>query len=570
VGYVLAVDLGTTYTAAAIAEDGHAEIVQLGTQSVGIPSVVVLRGDGMILTGEVAERRALAEPQRTAREFKRRLGDPTPLLLGTTPFGVEALLGRLLHAVIEYVTEVRGEPPGTIVVTHPASYGPYKLDLMRQAIAIAGAADALLLPEPEAAAIYYSSQQRLEPGSLIAVYDFGGGTFDVALLQKSSDGFELLGEPEGLERLGGIDFDEAIFQQVLRLAGGLPRNTDEESENTLRMSLARLREDARVAKEHLSEDSEALIVVSLPDRHQEIRLTREEFEETVQPRLEETVRALERCVHSAGKTIEQLDQILLVGGTSRIPLVSAYIHETTGRPTAIDAHPKHAIALGAAIYGSIQPAAGSAVDPSVSVVLSQSEQVPLSPPARGNGVGGARGRTHGRSGRYLGLLAVAAAVVLIVTIAFVAASPGGDSSEAALAVDSIHNTPTALSTATSTVVPSSPTGAGALLPSVTPPPGSASMLFSGAEASVRNAPQCQLVLRALPSDSAGDGNRDIRRLCDGDRVIVVTNTPPGSTVVLTEGYVWWRVLVPTSGDVGWIKEITIDGTGKRFLTVSGQ
>ena len=357
--YVLGVDLGTTFSAAAIDVNGRSEIFQLGSRSAVIPSVVLLRADGATLTGESAERRAVTEPARTAREFKRRLGDPTPMILGGTPYGAESVLSVLLKAIIDQVREQRGEDPSLVCITHPASYGPYKLDLLQQAVRQAGVSEAMYLTEPEAAALHYASQERLEAGAVVAVYDFGGGTFDAAVLRKTADGFELLGQPEGMERLGGIDFDEAIFQHVVRSLGGRVEELDPHSSVT-QAGVARLREECQSAKEAVSSDTEAVIPVLLPNVQTEIRITRSEFEDIIGPRIRETVAVLERSVRSAGLKMEDVDRILLVGGTSRIPLVSATVRDISGRPVAVDTHPKHAIALGAALEARRKLEAGSA------------------------------------------------------------------------------------------------------------------------------------------------------------------------------------------------------------------
>src|SRR5690606_22286402 len=117
----------------------------------------------------------------------------------------------LLRGVYDLAVEQMGRPPASLVVTHPANWGPYKLDLLAQAVRMAEVGDATFVNEPIAAALHYAGRERIEPGEVVAVYDFGGGTFDAALLQRTASGFEPLGEPEGLERLGGIDFDEAVF-----------------------------------------------------------------------------------------------------------------------------------------------------------------------------------------------------------------------------------------------------------------------------------------------------------------------------------------------------------------------
>lgn len=348
--YALGVDLGTTYSAAAVAEADRVEVFGLGTVAPAIPSVVVLREDGEVLVGEAAERRAVSEPTRTAREFKRRLGDPAPLVLGGTPYGAESLMAHLLKAIVGAVRERQGARPDRIVVTHPANYGPYKKELLVEMARLADVGQVDFLTEPEAAAINYAEQDRLEPGEIVAVYDFGGGTFDAAVLRKTADGFEILGQPEGMERLGGIDFDQAIFAHVDDALGGQVGETDA-SDPMARAALARLRTEVRLAKESLSTDTDVTIPVMLPHLQTEVRLTRAEFEAMIRPRLTETIAALERAVRSAGIGIEAVARILLVGGSSRIPLVAEMVGQATGRRVAVDAHPKFAIALGAARYG---------------------------------------------------------------------------------------------------------------------------------------------------------------------------------------------------------------------------
>jgi molecular chaperone DnaK len=345
--YSLGIDLGTTYSAAATARGDRLEIFQLGERAATIPSIVLLRADGEVLTGEAAERRALAEPTRTGREFKRRLGDPTPIILGGTPYGAEALLAHLLRSIVAMVTKQEGEPPAAIALCHPASYGAYKLDLLGQAVRQADIGPVTMLTEPEAAALHYARQERVPSGTVLAVYDFGGGTFDATILRKTDDGFEALGQPEGLERLGGIDFDEALFRRAMEQVAAQGITVDTADPATM-AAIARLRDECRRAKEALSSDTDATIPIFLPGLQTELRLTRAEFEDMIRPRILETIEALGRATRSAGRTMDGVDRILLVGGSSRIPLVAEMVRESTGRPVAVDAHPKHTMALGAA------------------------------------------------------------------------------------------------------------------------------------------------------------------------------------------------------------------------------
>ncbi|MGH9235799.1 MAG: Hsp70 family protein, partial [Acidimicrobiales bacterium] len=349
--YYLGIDIGTTYTAAAVWRDGRCDIASLGNRAPTIPSVVLLRDDQAVLTGEAAVRRAATEPGRVAREFKRRIGDPTPIIIGGTPYSADALVAKLLRSVVDQVSEVEGGPPTGIAVSHPANWGSYKLDLLRQAISLADLDDVAMVTEPEAAAIHYASLERVEPGSIIAVYDLGGGTFDAAVLRKTETGFAILGHPEGIERLGGIDFDAAVFHHVSQALDGRLAELDENDYAAI-AAVGRLREECVEAKEALSSDTDVSIPVLLPNLSTEVRLTRTELETMVRPALYESIEALRRALRSAGVTPEQLDSVLLVGGSSRMPIVAQMVGAELGRPVAVDAHPKHAIALGAAFVAS--------------------------------------------------------------------------------------------------------------------------------------------------------------------------------------------------------------------------
>ena len=218
-GYRLGVDLGTTYTAAAVNVDGRVEMLGLGIRAMQVPSVVFVRRGGEIVVGEAAEQQGAAEPSRVVREFKRRIGDSVPLVVGGAPFSAQALTARLLAWVVGIATERQGGPPEHVCVTHPANWGPFKRDLLGQAVEMAGLRNVEMCTEPEAAAITYASRNRVAEGDRVAVYDLGGGTFDAAVLVPDGAGFRLAGPPEGVEQLGGIDFDEAVFRHVLDVAG---------------------------------------------------------------------------------------------------------------------------------------------------------------------------------------------------------------------------------------------------------------------------------------------------------------------------------------------------------------
>src|SRR5688500_3495457 len=136
--YALGIDLGTTYTAAAVARNGRAEVAALGYRATSVPTVVLLTEDGRFLVGDAAERRSNHEPQRVAREFKRRVGDSTPLMLGGTPIAVDRCLAEVLRWVMTTIGQAEGGPPAAVTVTHPANWGEFKRDVLREAMRMVG------------------------------------------------------------------------------------------------------------------------------------------------------------------------------------------------------------------------------------------------------------------------------------------------------------------------------------------------------------------------------------------------------------------------------------------------
>ncbi|MCM3846462.1 Hsp70 family protein [Pseudonocardia sp. DR1-2] len=359
-GYLLGIDVGTTRTAAAVIGSGTVEMVTLGDHSVDIPSVVYVAPDGGLLFGEAAERRALTEPDRVAREFKRRIGDPTPIPLGEQSFAPEQLSALLAEHVVDVVARTEGGAPERIAVTHPASWGTHKCDLFAAALAERGLT-VTFLTEPQAAALHYATNERVEPGATVAVYDLGGGTFDAAVVRKEAagGGFTLLGRPEGVEQLGGADFDQAVVDHVRDAVPAAFEGLDETDPNVL-SAMARLRRDCREAKEGLSADTEVSIPVWLGEVRTTVRLHRSDFEERIRPRLEESVEALQRAIASAGLAASGPSVVLLVGGSSRVPLVAELVSTGLGRPVQVDADPKNTIAKGAVVaLGPADPVPGT-------------------------------------------------------------------------------------------------------------------------------------------------------------------------------------------------------------------
>ena len=340
----------------------------LGDHGSAVPSLVLRRDDGEWLVGEAAARRAIDEPDRVARDTKRRVGDPVPMVVGGTPLAAELVLARLLRWTVDRIATTEGVWPVSVAVTHPAAWGSFKLDLLRSAAASVGVDVARWIPEPVAAATAYAAERPLPDGASMAVYDLGGGTFDACVVRRDAGGFSIVGVPEGIERLGGIDVDEAVLAHVRRAVGGAIDDLQPDDPSD-RRAIAALRRECTGAKEALSSDRDTSVPVLLPNLQTSVRLTRAELEEMVRPVLDHTIAVLHRAIASAGIGPDQLHGVLLVGGASRMPLVAEMVSSAVGRPVAVDAHPKDVVALGAARLArdlaGVPPMASSGAEPVV-------------------------------------------------------------------------------------------------------------------------------------------------------------------------------------------------------------
>jgi molecular chaperone DnaK (HSP70) len=258
------------------------------------------------------------------------------------------LVARVLEWTVETVREREATEPGRTVVAHPANWGPYKFDLFAQAARLAGTKIDRYVTEPEAAALSYAHREDVPNGTVVAVYDLGGGTFDSCVLRKVDAGFDLLGGPAGIAQLGGIDFDEAVLALVV---GALGRSIESAHRHDVEglIALEGLRRECVDAKEALSTASDTIVRVRLPKARAEVRITRDELDTVLRPALEESVVALRQAVRSSGLTVEEIDVALLVGGSARIPLVERLVRHVLGRRTCVGFCSEPMVALGAAI-----------------------------------------------------------------------------------------------------------------------------------------------------------------------------------------------------------------------------
>ena len=346
-GYSLGVDLGNTYVAAAVGRGSEIEMCTLGESSLVMPAVVHIGDDGTTTVGEPAVRRGLAHPERLVRGLRRRLGDRAPVVVDGRAHTVPELLAALLREVLAKVIEQQGAPPERVVLARPATWDPARRAAFAEVARLAGLNDARSVSEPEAVAAQYSATRGFDDGRVLAVYDLGGGTFEVSLVRKLRGGVEIVGEPQGIERLGGLDFDEALVDLVDGSLGGRVSGVDPGDPGAVRF-LSRLRGQCEHAKEALTSDDMIEIPVSVGVEQFDARITRADLESLVGPHVESTVLSVKAALNSAGMSAGQLDGILLVGGSSRIPLVARMLTSALGCPVRTNVSAKNLVALGAA------------------------------------------------------------------------------------------------------------------------------------------------------------------------------------------------------------------------------
>src|SRR6266511_258079 len=313
-----------------------------------LPSAVYAETDGRLLTGADAVRSARTDPGRYEPHPKRRIDDGT-LLLGDTEYPVAELLAATLRRVREEAVRTAAAPPAPVTLTYPASWGPTRRAILLDAARRAGMpAPVLLLPEPVAAGCYFTMAVRsVPPGRCIVVYDLGAGTFDVSVLRQQADGFEVLGV-DGLPDFGGLDLDALVVSLVGSVVSpDAPdgwRRLTEPADAADRRHFRALWDDARAAKERLSRQSSAGLYVPVVER--DVYIGREEFEEVAGPALERTVEVTRTLLRRSAVTTADVTDVLLVGGSTRTPLVTT----ASGATASAARHAFVAFAIAVGVY----------------------------------------------------------------------------------------------------------------------------------------------------------------------------------------------------------------------------
>lgn len=344
----IGIDLGTTFSAVAtINESGVPEIVRNSDGQTITPSVVLF-DQGEAIVGQQAKLQRAAFPDDVVEFVKRQMGNESWRFYPTvgepyTPEGISAIILKRLAAD---AAEVLGEPVKRVVITVPAYFDDAQRKATRDAGEIAGLEVLSIINEPTAAAVSFGIEH--DYNGTVLVYDLGGGTFDVTILRAHEGTFDII-RTDGDRNLGGFNFDNAIIQWIKEeFAGQTGTTIDGDSLE------AQLRDRAEQAKHRLSQSDQAPIFVSAGGHNVKLILTREKFEELTDSLLARTQMLVEEVVEAAGLSYRDIDKVLLVGGSTRMPMVERMLRSVTGHTPDRSIHPDEAVAKGAAIVAALR------------------------------------------------------------------------------------------------------------------------------------------------------------------------------------------------------------------------
>ncbi len=351
-GKIIGIDLGTTNSCVAVYEGGEPVVIANAEGARTTPSVVAFSKTGERMVGQVAKRQAITNPDRTIISIKRDMGNDKKVTIDDKTFTPQEISAMILQKLKSDAESYLGQTVTEAVITVPAYFSDAQRQATKDAGKIAGLEVKRIINEPTAAALAYGVDK--EQAQKILVFDLGGGTFDVSLLDIEDGVIEVLATA-GNNRLGGDDFDERIMNYMaeeFKKTDGIDLRLD-------KMALQRLREAAEKAKIELS--GMTTTNINLPfitadatgPKHFDMTLTRAKFDELTADLVEKTMGPTKQVIADSGLSASQIDKVLLVGGSSRIPAVQEAVKSFTGKEPFKGINPDECVAIGAAIQGGV-------------------------------------------------------------------------------------------------------------------------------------------------------------------------------------------------------------------------
>ncbi len=351
-GKIIGIDLGTTNSCVAVMEGGEPTVIANPEGARTTPSVVAFTKTGERLVGQVAKRQAITNPDRTIISIKREMGSDYKVDIDDKKYTPQEISAMILQKLKADAESYLGEKVTEAVITVPAYFSDAQRQATKDAGKIAGLEVKRIINEPTAAALAYGLDKDTD--QKIMVYDLGGGTFDVSILEIGDGVFEVLAT-NGNNRLGGDDFDQKLIDYLaeeFKKENGIDLKQD-------KMALQRLKEAAEKAKIELS--GVMTSNVNLPfitadatgPKHLDITITRQKFDELTADLVEKSLIPTKKAIEDAGVSVSEIDKVLLVGGSSRIPAVQEAVKKLIGKEAHKGINPDECVALGACIQGGV-------------------------------------------------------------------------------------------------------------------------------------------------------------------------------------------------------------------------
>lgn len=350
---IIGIDLGTTNSAVAVMEGGEPTIIANVEGNRTTPSVVAFAKNGERLVGETAKRQAITNADRTVISIKRKMGTDYKVKIDDKDYSPEEISAMILQKIKSDVESYLGEPVTQAVITVPAYFTDSQRQATKDAGKIAGLEVKRIINEPTAAALAYGMDKDTQQHKIM-VFDLGGGTFDVSILEIGDGVFEVLAT-RGNNRLGGDDFDETLMNYMVsefKRENGIDLSTD-------LTAMQRLKDAAEKAKKELS--TTMTTNVNLPfitavngnPVHLNMDIKRSKFEELTASLVDKTLVPVREALNDASLTASEIDKVLLVGGSTRIPAVQEAVKKLIGKEPQKDINPDECVAIGAAIQGGV-------------------------------------------------------------------------------------------------------------------------------------------------------------------------------------------------------------------------
>ena len=351
---IIGIDLGTTNSCVAIMEGKDAVVIANAEGNRTTPSVVAFTKDGERLVGQVAKRQAVANPEHTISSIKREMGTEHKVKIDDKSYSPQEISAMILGKLKQDAESYLGQKVTQAVITVPAYFTDSQRQATKDAGKIAGLDVLRIINEPTAAALAYGLDKAENANQKICVYDLGGGTFDVSILEIGDGVFEVLAT-KGNNRLGGDDFDNRIIDLLVK---------DFKDKNGIDLSrdktaMQRLKESAEKAKIDLSATQKTTI--NLPfitadasgPKHLEYDLSRAKFDDLISDYIKQTIQLTKDAIKDANLTVDKINKVVMVGGSSRIPLVLDEVKKATGKDPFKGINPDECVAIGAAIQGGV-------------------------------------------------------------------------------------------------------------------------------------------------------------------------------------------------------------------------